>query len=276
MKVVYFGTDVFLSCFEYFLREHEVLALYTYHNDEDYFTEHAIVKRAGACGIPIHYEAITQEEILRFFDKESCGLLFSAEYDRRIPVPEDFPSFRGINVHSSLLPQGRSYYPIEAAMDRGLARSGVTLHKLAPRLDQGDILAQRIVENLQEKDSIDVYLSCAAYAREMTEEIMQNLEGYWKQAMVQKEKFPYWKRPEDEHLTIAHTMTGAQARAVFRKYNSMTQVQLDDAWYYVTGMDVGTVMPEEGERWISPVRLLYRVQDGHLRLDVRKKEGEEG
>ena len=253
-----------------------MLALYTYHNDEDYFTEHAIVKRAGACGIPIHYEAITQEEILRFFDKESCGLLFSAEYDRRIPVPEDFPSFRGINVHSSLLPQGRSYYPIEAAMDRGLARSGVTLHKLAPRLDQGDILARRIVENLQEKDSIDVYLSCAAYAREMTEEIMQNLEGYWKQAMVQKEKFPYWKRPEDEHLTIAHTMTGAQARAVFRKYNSMTQVQLDDAWYYVTGMDVGAVMPEEGERWISPVRLLYRVQDGHLRMDVRKKEGEEG
>ena len=45
MKVVYFGSDVFLSCFEYFVEKHQVLALYTYHNDEDYFTEYAIVKR---------------------------------------------------------------------------------------------------------------------------------------------------------------------------------------------------------------------------------------
>ena len=63
MKVVYFGSDVFLSCFEYFVEKHHVLALYTYHNDEDYFTEYAIVKRAGELGIPVHYEAISPEEI---------------------------------------------------------------------------------------------------------------------------------------------------------------------------------------------------------------------
>ena len=51
MKVVYFGSDVFLSCFEYFVEKHQVLALYTYHNDEDYFTEYAIVKRAEELGI---------------------------------------------------------------------------------------------------------------------------------------------------------------------------------------------------------------------------------
>ncbi|MFQ9772441.1 MAG: hypothetical protein ACLRX4_13415 [Oscillospiraceae bacterium] len=56
MKVVYFGSDVFLSCFEYFVEKHQVLALYTYHNDEDYFTEYAIVKRAEELGIPVHYE----------------------------------------------------------------------------------------------------------------------------------------------------------------------------------------------------------------------------
>ena len=61
MKVVYFGSDVFLSCFEYFVEKHQVLALYTYHNDEDYFTEYAIVKRAGELGIPVHYEAISPE-----------------------------------------------------------------------------------------------------------------------------------------------------------------------------------------------------------------------
>ena len=66
MKVVYFGSDVFLSCFEYFVEKHQVLALYTYHNDEDYFTEYAIVRRAGELGIPVHYEAISPEEIRRY------------------------------------------------------------------------------------------------------------------------------------------------------------------------------------------------------------------
>ena len=104
MKVVYFGSDVFLSCFEYFVEKHQVLALYTYHNDEDYFTEYAIVKRAEELGIPVHYEAISPEEIRRYFTEEGCELFFIAEYDRILTLPEELPAFRGINTHSSLLP----------------------------------------------------------------------------------------------------------------------------------------------------------------------------
>lgn len=52
MKIVYFGTDVFLPCFSYFVRNHQVLSLYTYHNDEDCFTEYGIVKEAEKYGIP--------------------------------------------------------------------------------------------------------------------------------------------------------------------------------------------------------------------------------
>ena len=104
MKVVYFGSDVFLSCFEYFVEKHQVLALYTYHNDEDYFTEYAIVRRAGELGIPVHYEAISPEEIRRYFTEEGCELFFIAEYDRILTLPEELPAFRGINTHSSLLP----------------------------------------------------------------------------------------------------------------------------------------------------------------------------
>ena len=123
MKVVYFGSDVFLSCFEYFVEKHQVLALYTYHNDEDYFTEYAIVKRAGELGIPVHYEAISPEEIRRYFTEEGCELFFIAEYDRILTLPEELPAFRGINTHSSLLPQGRSYYRLCSSVRRLSARS---------------------------------------------------------------------------------------------------------------------------------------------------------
>ena len=272
MKLVYFGSDVFLSCFEYFAAKHDISALYTYHNNEDYFTEYAITARARQLGIPVHYESVTPQHIAHFFREEGCEIIFSAEYDRRLPIPEDLPEFRGINVHSSLLPQGRSYYPIEAAMQRDLPHSGVTLHKLAPRLDCGDILMQREVTIMPDMDSVDVYMRCAAYAREMLEKIMTDFEAHWANAMPQIRQLPYWYRPDDALLTLTHDMSRAEALSVFRKYNSMTQLLVSDRWYYVTDMAAGTAFPESNERFLSEMRMLYRVRDGHLRLHIHPKE----
>ena len=272
MKLVYFGSDVFLSCFEYFLREHQVLALYTYHNDEDYFTEYAIVQRARELGIPVLYESISPEEISRYFTEQGCELFFIAEYDRILTLPKGLPAFRGINIHSSLLPQGRSYYPIEAAMERSLTRGGVTLHKLAQQLDQGDILAQRAFEITDAMDSVDVYLRCAANAREMTEEVIGNLDACWAAAQPQREKLPYWRRPESELLTLRHDMSGREALAVFRRFNAMTQVELNGAWFYVTAITAGSAPLLADVRQLAPSRALYRVSDGHLRLHIHPTE----
>lgn len=74
MKIVYFGTDVFLSCFLYFAEHHQILGLYTYHNDEDYFTEYSIVREAKRMGIPVHYEDMTKEETCRYFLEQGCQL----------------------------------------------------------------------------------------------------------------------------------------------------------------------------------------------------------
>ena len=274
MKLVYFGSDVFLSCFEYFAAKHEILALYTYHNSEDYFTEYAITARARQLGIPVHYESVTPQHIAHFFREEGCEMIFSAEYDRRLPIPEDLPEFRGINVHSSLLPQGRSYYPIEAAMQRGLPRSGVTMHKLAQRLDCGDILTQREFMITPDMDSVDVYMRCAAYAREMVENVVDRLDACWSNAAPQTQRLPYWRRPDDALLTLTHAMSRAEAFTVFRKYNSMTQLYISEKWYYVTDMAAGVAPTDTNERFLSDSRLIYRVRDGHLRLHIHPKEEE--
>lgn len=268
MKVVYFGSDVFLSCFEYFLREHQILALYTYHNNEDYFTEYSIVARARENGIPVYYQPVSPERITRYFAEEGCELFFVAEYSRILNIPKELTQFRGVNIHSSLLPQGRSYYPIEAAMERGLTQSGVTMHKLSGELDRGDILDFRTVDITEEMDSVDVYLHCAAHALEMTETIMKDISKYWETAQPQSEKKPYWKRPDPALMTLDHKMSREDARSVFRKYNSMTQVRLNGQWFYVTALTGGTG-PLDGEiRFLSPVHVLYRVKDGHLRLHI--------
>lgn len=267
MKIVYFGTDVYLSCFEYVAGCHEILALYTYHNDEDYFTEYAIVRRAEELGIPVHYETITPQEITRYM-QEGCALFLIGEYSHILELPEDLTDFRGINIHGSLLPQGRSYYPLEGAMERELQVTGVTLHKVARRLDGGDLLAQRSFPITAEMDSVDLYLYCTQAAREMLEEILEDLDGAWEKGSPQGAPQPYWWRPDEDLMTLDHGQTRAQALERFRRFNSMTQVRLGGGWYYVRGLNTG-VGPLGVEEWkIERERWLYRVSDGHLRLSV--------
>lgn len=271
MKIVYFGSDAFLPCFDYLTKHHQILALYTYHNDEDYFTEYSIVRRANALCIPVHYEAITKGKIIDYM-KEGCELFFIAEYNRILDVPDDNPKFRGINTHSSLLPQGRSYYPIEAAMERGLSKTGVTMHKLAKKLDGGEILAHCEIPIAPEVDSIDIYLKCSYYALEMLVEILSDFDKKWTNTSPPVTDSPYWKRPADELLTLHNGMTRCEAQNIFRKYNSMTQIQIDGKWYYVTALDSGMTAMQEDFRFLAENRLLYKLLDGHLRLHILAKQ----
>jgi len=51
----------------------------------------------------------------------------------------------GINVHPSLLPKYRGPTPIPAAIINREAETGITIQRLAPEMDSGDILAQEAV-----------------------------------------------------------------------------------------------------------------------------------
>ena len=270
MKIVYFGSDVFLPCFEYFLENHEVLALYTYHNDEDYIHEYTIIDVAEEYHIPVHYESIDEEQIKKYM-QEGCGLFFIAEYDRKIPVPEDAPDFRGINTHSSLLPQGRSYYPIECAMEKELPETGVTMHKITNLLDSGDILKQAKVQITPEMDSVDVYLKNAANARGMLSEIMEDLDAAWAAGKPQGIVEKYWTRPASELLTITHDMCVADAVEMFRKYNSMTEVTIGGKVHFITSVMPGNAMITKDEMRLRHYLWMYRMRDGHIRINVREK-----
>ncbi len=58
----------------------------------------------------------------------------------------DLPAHGCLNLHASLLPRWRGASPINAAILAGDSRSGVTIIKMGPGLDDGPILAQIEVE----------------------------------------------------------------------------------------------------------------------------------
>lgn len=273
MKIVYFGTDVFIETFSYLLEKNEILALYTYHKNEDFFTEYEIVKLARKNRIPVYYNRIDLKEIRRYFLEEGCELFFVAEYDAIIPVPKDMPNFRAINTHSSLLPEGRSYYPIEIAMYKGLERTGVTIHKLANELDAGDIIMQEAFPIYEEDSSIDIYNRCAKVQLEMVKRLMVSFESFWENAVPQNEKCKYWKRPDEKELTITHTIKLDEAKQIYRCFNRMTKVNIQNALYYVHEFEIINSISNEFEEnfiYISEKSVLYKVLDGYIQIGIEQ------
>lgn len=271
MNLVYFGSDVHYQSFCYLVENHNVTALYTYHNDEDFFTEYQIAKTAKKHNIPVYYDAITEEQIIKYFKDDGCDLFFVAEYDRIIHIPAELEQFRGINIHLSLLPTGRSYYPIENAMHNGLKNTGVTMHRLAPHPDTGEILFQQSIPVDADSDSIDIYIRAAKAARLMTQRLMSDFEACWSNATVQVGQKEYWKRPEREHFRLHHSLSVEQARQIVRVFNKMTEAEIEGAEYYVSSAVFSNEALPEASIRISDNMFLYGVRDGHIRLAVCKK-----
>src|SRR5262249_58302246 len=71
-------------------------------------------------------------------------LVVVAAYGRILPAAaRDLPRLGCINVHASLLPKYRGAAPIQWAILRGEATTGVTIMRMNERMDEGDMLLQR-------------------------------------------------------------------------------------------------------------------------------------
>jgi methionyl-tRNA formyltransferase len=75
-----------------------------------------------------------------------CDLLVCFSYGR-IFGPKFLALFSmgGINVHPSLLPKYRGAVPVPQAILKGDSETGVTVQKIALKMDSGDILLQKII-----------------------------------------------------------------------------------------------------------------------------------
>jgi methionyl-tRNA formyltransferase len=99
----------------------------------------ATLARLPAAGLPVHRTRDVNDDASRaFVERLAPELVVSAFFNQRVGPWAD-----GINLHPSLLPALRGVDPVFYAFLRGERTLGVTLHRLAPELDAGEIIAQR-------------------------------------------------------------------------------------------------------------------------------------
>ena len=141
MKVAYFGSDLFMGCLDVFTaHNHEIVAIYT---SADKQNNMGISAYAAAQKIPCISDKPTQKHIEALED-EGVECLFSIEYEHLIPLPSS--QLKTLNVHPSLLPEGRGATPLSHIILQYAEHAGITFHKLSTHFDKGDIIFQAPIQ----------------------------------------------------------------------------------------------------------------------------------
>jgi methionyl-tRNA formyltransferase len=95
-------------------------------------------------------------------------LIAVAAYGQILPKTIlDLPRVGCLNVHTSLLPKYRGPAPIQWAIINGDAETGVTIMKIAPTLDTGDMLTQESTPILPEDNSATLHDRLAKIGAEL-------------------------------------------------------------------------------------------------------------
>lgn len=96
-------------------------------------------------------ERLTEKDFLSWMEEKAPDLVVTVAFGKLLsPVLLELPVLGCINLHASYLPAYRGSAPIHRAVIDGADYSGVSIIKMLPEIDAGDIIAQ-------EKEKISLF-----------------------------------------------------------------------------------------------------------------------
>ncbi len=223
------------------------------------------------------------ERLDRRFSDRPPDLLVSWFHTRLLPARWlCAPLLGAIGVHPSLLPKHRGPNPFFAAIDAGDAVTGVSLHRLTARYDEGDVL---FTESLPvgERDSWQL-------ARALDRPSLRLLRGAVRafragvvpHATSQVEADATWAaEPSGELLRVDWTWP---AERVLRRVRALSPVpgvalRIEAFEFFVTRAFVAADFPTAllpGEAAITKAGVVVRTGDGAIGIDRAIADTDEG
>ncbi len=134
---------------------------------------------ARSRGVPvIQPESINRPEAVESLRAAAPDAIVVAAYGKRLGRRVlALPRLGCFNAHASLLPKHRGAAPIERAIVCGESETGVTIQRMAPKLDAGPILAQRALKIGDEETAGELSARLAALAAEMIGPLLDAVEA---------------------------------------------------------------------------------------------------
>jgi len=258
-----------------------VLALYTYAQGEDerWFTPPAAV--AQACGIPVHRApSFNDDGVFESIRAQNPDFLFSFYFREMIQARFlALPRLGAYNLHGSLLPRYRGRAPINWVLVKGETETGVTLHAMTPKPDDGDIVAQARMAIDWDETALSLTRKAADAGRALVCEAIPGLVDGTIRRINQRTLGPstYFggRKPADSRLDFSMTVQEAfnQIRAVADPWpNAFLETGLGSvkvAW----ALPSAATCPQGAFR-STPEGVLLGFSDGALSLRTLRREGE--
>ncbi|MGD9605219.1 MAG: methionyl-tRNA formyltransferase [Bacilli bacterium] len=214
MKIIFMGTPMFaVKILEKLYSQHEIMMVITQPDQ---------ASRKGKLLIPPvktwameHQLLIKQPEKIATITNEILNmpvdLIVTAAYGQFIPQKIiDFPTFRSINVHGSLLPKFRGGAPIQRAIINAEKESGISIIRMVKKMDAGNILAKQTIPILQSDNTDSMFTKLSELGADMILPLIDQLAKGDIQEEVQDENmvtFAYNLTKDDELLDFSKTAT---------------------------------------------------------------------
>ncbi len=251
----------------------KVLALYTYpqSSDEEWFEPPATFAKSH--GIPIRMEAdFNSDQVFTAIRTAKPDLLLSFYFREMIKARVlEIPRLGAFNLHGSLLPLYRGRAPINWALVKGETETGITLHAMTSKPDDGDILAQARIPIEWDETALSLTMKAASAGRRLVRETLPGIVAGTNSRISQRDLGPstYFggRKPSDSRLRFEMTAGEAfnQIRAVADPWpNAFLQTEAGKV-HVVWALPSQETCPQ-GSFALTKTGIILGFSDGTLRL----------
>ncbi|MBN2144450.1 MAG: bifunctional UDP-4-amino-4-deoxy-L-arabinose formyltransferase/UDP-glucuronic acid oxidase ArnA [Candidatus Aureabacteria bacterium] len=153
----------------------EISAVFCHKDDpNEHVWFRSVADLAASKGIPVYApEEVNHPIWINKIKSMSPDFLFSFYY--RKMIKEDMlriPSKGCLNLHGSYLPKYRGRCPVNWVLINGETQTGITLHYMTPRPDDGDIVAQKKIALTQDDTPVAVFGKLEEAAHHLLDETL--------------------------------------------------------------------------------------------------------
>ena len=135
---------------------------------------------AAARGLPVYTpKSLTDRGFLQAISSKKCALSVVCAYGKLLPPAflDSFP-MESLNIHPSLLPRWRGAAPVERALMAGDRETGVSLQKVAAKMDTGDIVGREAFPIEKDDSAADIYKKALRASKKLLREnLLKYLKG---------------------------------------------------------------------------------------------------
>jgi methionyl-tRNA formyltransferase len=175
--------------------------------------------------IPLQIERIKRDNLYALVDM-GCDFVLVGGYYHVIPVIDEL---RIVNTHPALLPMGRGGWPMPLTIIKGLAISGVTMHRMTMGLDEGEIILKESVPVYPDDNLVTLCERQNAKLPGMVNRLVADFDNLWNNAVPQTGDAEYWELPTEEDYTLRDTDSYEKAELTLRAFYGYECFYIDSA-----------------------------------------------